>query len=196
MRSDGRGPHGRFTPVDLGHSAAHRHARQAGLFDIDQRPGRACVGHARAREQAGARAGCRQRRGIADGQLHRAVMLNAGHSGRGVEPRCRERGDQTPLMRQPRVAVVMDVAHGVAGPHGKAARDPGRGTNLQPPLGGQDGRCPRWVQIRADDQCPRPGGADRVERRRCTAEAFVHLELGVKPQTRQEHRGVAAFQQR
>ena len=196
MSSLRHGPCGRFTPMKLGHAVAHRHAGQAGLFDRDQRTGRTRLCHAREREEARARADCRQRRWIADAQLHGAVVLHAGHRGRGVEPCGRERGDQAPLMQQPRVAVVVHVAGDVAGAHRKAARDAGRGTNLQPPLGGQDGRRARGVQIRADDQCPRPGGADRVQRGGCAAETFVHLELRVEPQTRQQHGGVAAFQQR
>ena len=56
--------------------------------------------------------------------------------------------------------------------------------------------APAGFRSRADDQCPRPGGADRVQRGGCAAEAFVHLELRVEPQTRQQHRGVAALQQR
>ena len=64
-----------------------------------------------------------------------------------------------------------------------------------PVLGGQQCRGPRGFEVRADDERARPRRADGVERRGGAAEPLVDLELGVQPQTRKQHRRVAALQE-
>ncbi len=122
-------------------------------------------------------------------------MIDTGHRRRGVQPCGLQGGDQTPLVQQPRVAVIVHVAGRVAGANGQAAGDPRRGANLQPVVGGDDGGGARGIQVRPDDHRSRSRRADGVDGGRRAAEALDHFEFGVEPEPGQQHGGVTAFQQ-
>ena len=123
-------------------------------------------------------------------------MVDPGDRGGSVEPRGSQRGDQTAFVKQPRVAVVVHAADGIAGADRQAARDTGGGAHPQAGVGGQHGGRPGRIEVHADDERARAGRAERVDRRGRTAQTFVDLQFRIKAQAGQQHRGVAAFQQR